>query len=124
MGQLRPNSKCQMFSSEFESITPFIFDTCWMNPPLSKAEEMFTPCFNVIQTGVAIYRCDNMETSVWQDIILKNASWVFIPNYRIKYEGFDGKGSRFPSAIIGKGVEVPLNLKGKTLFLIGAKCQN
>lgn len=90
--------------------------TCgWMNPPFSKALLMFKHFFKICITGVAIYRCDNMETKVWQDIILKNADWVFIPKGRISYEGMAGKGSRFPSALIGKGVPKPKNLEGYSL---------
>ena len=73
--------------------------------------------FSVVNKGVAIYRCDNMETKVWQEIILKNATWIFIPKGRIKYEGFKGTGSRFPSALIGFNVKVPKNLSGKIMFL-------
>lgn len=62
--------------------------------------------------GVAIYRCDNMETKVWQEIILKNADWIFIPKGRISYEGKVGKGSRFPSALIGVGVSAPKEIEG------------
>jgi len=67
--------------------------------------------------GVAIYRCDNMETQIWQKIILKNANWIFIPNKRYNYVGMKGKGSRFPSALIGFNVDYPKNLEG-TLLLI------
>jgi hypothetical protein len=85
---------------------------CWMNPPFSKAYDMFKHFFKVITHGVAIYRCDNMETKVWQDIILKNANWILIPKGRICYEGMEGKGSRFPSALIGFNVKPPKYVKG------------
>ena len=88
-----------------------------MNPPFSKAFKMFEHFFKVVNKGVCIYRCDNMETKVWQDIILPNASWIFIPNKRIKYEGHEGKGSRFPSALIGFNVEPPKNINGVVLWL-------
>lgn len=91
--------------------------TCWMNPPFSKAEEMFKHFFKIVKQGVCIYRCDNMETKVWQDIILKNADWVVIPKGRINYEGKVGKGSRFPSALIGIGVE-PFEMENATTLLI------
>lgn len=90
----------------------------WMNPPFSKALEMFKHFFEIIPNGVAIYRCDNMETKVWQEVIFPNASWVFIPNKRIAYEGMDGKGSRFPSALIGLNVEPVLGIEGTSLKVI------
>ncbi len=39
----------------------------------------------------------------------------FVPNKRIAYEGMEGSGSRFPSALIGFNVEPPKGLKGITL---------
>jgi len=114
------NSKCQYSSDNFETIKTFLPRTCWMNPPFSKALEMFKHFFKVVEEGVAIYRCDNMETKVWQQIILPNASWVFIPNKRIAYEGMDGKGSRFPSALIGFNVPLIESLVGITLKPFGS----
>ena len=76
---------------------------------------MFKHFFKEVEKGVAIYRCDNMETKLWQEIILPNATWIFIPNGRISYEGMEGSGSRFPSALIGFNVEPPKGLKGITL---------
>ena len=88
-----------------------------MNPPFSKAKEMFKHFFEVVNHGVAIYRCDNLETSLWQDIILKYATWIFIPKGRISYEGKIGKGFRFPSALIGFNVEPPKDIEGYTLIV-------
>ena len=82
---------------------------------MAKAFEMFEHFFKVVKKGVAIYRCDNMETKVWQDVILKNATWIFIPKGRICYEGMKGKGSRFPSALIGYNVDTPKGLNGVVL---------
>lgn len=107
------NTKCFMFSSDFlNSCNNFM---SWMNPPFSKAQEMFRHFFRVVKLGVAIYRCDNMETKVWQDIILLNATWILIPKGRISYEGMEGNGSRFPSALIGIGVEPPRCVEGIVL---------
>ena len=115
------NRKCDHYYTKekpFEEFNSFTkIGKCWMNPPFSKAFEMFEHFFKVVSNGVAIYRCDNMETKVWQQIILKNADWVFIPNKRIAYEGLNGSGSRFPSALIGVGVKPPYNLDGITLFI-------
>ena len=57
-----------------------------------------------------------METKIWQEIILKKASWVFIPKGRVPYEGMEGNGSRFPSALIGFNIEKPKPLPGITLI--------
>ena len=100
----KSNAKIAFYSTNFKSILKIDY-LCWMNPPFSKAFDMFKHFFKVVTKGVAIYRCDNMETKVWQDIILKNADWIFIPNKRIAYEGLNGKRSRFPSALIGYKVE-------------------
>lgn len=107
----KENSKCENYSSEFQNIILSPDIVAWMNPPFSIALDMFEHFFKVINKGVAIYRCDNMETKVWHDIIFKNADWIAIPKGRIRYEGFEGNSSRFPSALIGKGLDVP-NLKG------------
>ena len=113
------NKKCITWQDDFLDMDEFNSenDMTWMNPPFSKSYEMFFQFFKIIKKGVAIYRCDNMETKIWQDIILKNADWIFIPKGRISYEGKEGKGSRFPSALIGRGVEPPKQLNGVTLFV-------
>jgi hypothetical protein len=38
--------------------------------------------------------------------------WVFIPRGRVEYEGQDAPGARFPSALIGIGVEPPKGIDG------------
>lgn len=118
----RENRKTEMFSSNFESLTS-IDVTAWMNPPFSKSKDMFLHFFKVVKMGVAIYRFDNAETSIWQDIIFPNCSWVFVPKGRISYTPFtfrrsNGKGgTRFPSVLIGLGVEPPKNMKGIVLLV-------
>ena len=114
------NSKTLDFCSDFESMVE-IRDICWMNPPFSKALEMFRHFFKVIKKGVAIYRCDNLETALWQKIIFPNCSWIFIPDKRISYEGLDGDGARFPSALIGIGLDIPKGLKGTLLEVKNVK---
>ena len=110
------NSKCLLSTDDFLFQGQNLKElTCWMNPPFSKCFEMFDHFFNVVQKGVAIYWCDNMETKVWQDIILKHATWILIPRGRISYEGKEGKGSRFPSALIGFNVPIPVNVEGAIL---------
>jgi len=108
------NSKCWQWSEDFEN-ERLITETAWMNPPFSKAHDMFIHFFKSVKKGVAIYRCDNMETKIWQEVILLNADWIFIPNKRIAYEGMNGSGSRFPSALIGFNVKEPKGLKGTLL---------
>ena len=110
------NKKGRFHFKDFKLHIGDVRYTYWMNPPFSKAREMFEHFFKVVSKGVAIYRCDNMETKIWQEVILPNASWVFIPRGRISYEGSKGKGSRFPSAIIGFNVEEPkIHIKGTVL---------
>jgi site-specific DNA-methyltransferase (adenine-specific) len=114
---LAHNTKCVSWSWDFiKCCYPNEDHIYWMNPPFSKSFEMFEHFFKVVSSGVAIYRCDNIETKVWQDIILKNADWIFIPKGRICYEGHEGKGSRFPSALIGVGVYPPKDIEGKILW--------
>jgi len=113
------NKKCDYWQDDFLDMDEFNSenDMTWMNPPFSKALHMFDHFFDIIKKGVSIYRCDNMETKIWQEIILKKADWIFIPKGRISYEGKEGKGSRFPSALIGIGIEPPKELNGVTLFV-------
>lgn len=118
----RLNSKCLQWSSSFvNEITGIIPHIYWMNPPFSKSYEMFKHFFEVMDKGnnrgVAIFRCDNMETKVWQELIIPNASWILIPNKRICYEGLSNKSNRpvFASALIGYNVEIPENIEGRIL---------
>ena len=113
------NKKCEVYSNCFETVKKYNIDIfiSWMNPPFSKAKEMFKHFFKVVDHGVAIYRCDNLETKIWQDIILPSADWIFIPKGRVVYEGMMGSGSRFPSALIGIGVYPPLNIDGFCLMI-------
>jgi len=112
----KENRKVNDFTNNFLKFrATSLFKCVWMNPPFSKATEMFINFFNMMKSGVAIYRCDNLETKIWQKIIFPNVSWIFIPNKRIAYEGMDGNGSRFPSALIGFNVKKPLGLKGTIL---------
>jgi len=113
----KENTKCNNFTSEFQLYTNFNNFICWMNPPFSKAFEMFEHFIKIKAKGVCIYRCDNMETKVWQ-MILKHCDWIHIFPSRINYEGKEGKGSRFPSALIGFGIEKPNKerINGITLF--------
>lgn len=112
------NKKCELWCDDFLDMHEYNSecDITWMNPPFSKAEAMFRHFFNIIRKGVCIYRCDNMETKIWQEVILKNADWIWIPKGRISYEGKEGKGSRFPSALIGIGLETP-KLYGTILLI-------
>lgn len=101
----KEDTKCIYFSSDFENETSSI-DKAWMNPPFSNAKRMFEHFFKVVNSGVAIFRCDNLETSIWQETILPHCSWVWIPKGRLSYTAFDikirnNKGTRFPSALIG-----------------------
>ena len=113
----KENRKTQSYSNDFlkyEGIDNIIH---WMNPPFSKAWIMISHFFKVIKKGVFIYRCDNLETGLWQKIIFPNADWIFFPKGRVNYEGLDGQGARFPSALIGKGLDIINNLDGITVYL-------
>jgi hypothetical protein len=115
------NNKCVNFSNDFLSIKNLENHICWINPPFTKAEVMFKHFFTIVKKGVGIYRCDNLETKTWQNIILKNADWVFIPKGRVSYTPFfetsKGRGCRFPSALIGIGVLPPESINGTILFI-------
>jgi len=116
---LKENTKCNDYSSNFKQFMDIELQKkiCWMNPPFSKSLEMFKHFFKVVKKGICIYRCDNLETKLWQDIILSNASWILIPKGRIRYESMEGKGSRFPSALIGFNLPIPKFIKGKILII-------
>lgn len=109
------NTKCEEFSRDFEKLNIRDGATCWMNPPFSLAAQMFTQYSKIVTRGVAIYRADNQESAVWQNIIFEIADWIFIPRKRINYEGQSGASARFPSALIGVGLPAPKNIPGKTL---------
>ena len=102
----KDNFKCKKYFEDFEKILK-VPQVAWINPPFSNAYAMFDHFFKVVQKGVGIFRCDNMETKIWQNLILKNATWVFIPNRRIVYEGLNGGGAVFGSALIGYNVDPP-----------------
>ena len=101
------NAKCDFYFTNFLKCTGNKKATTYfMNPPFSKARTMFSHWAKLKLKGICIYRCDNLETEVWQNYIIPNASWIFIPKGRIEYE-YKGRkviGNRFPSAIIGFGV--------------------
>ena len=113
------NKKTEFFARDFLTMIPNFDLICWMNPPFSKANIMFERFFKVVKRGVCIFRCDNMETKIWQDIILPKATWIFIPKGRISYTPFDitirNVMTRFPSALIGFNVESPKNIEGTIL---------
>lgn len=120
----KDNSKCEVFFSKENSYLdnriPYGDPNCWLNPPFSKAYEFFEKVskdFTPIdrdswQGAVAIYKSSNMEASVWQDVILKQASWVLILKKRTNYtdpEQPDRDSAPFGSSIIGFNVSYPEN---------------
>ena len=120
----KDNFKTKDYSNNFEELTKNDIKglMCWMNPPFSKANKMFNHFFKVVDYGIAIYRFDNAETKIWQDIIFQNADWIFIPKGRVSYhlatDNANGRnGSRFPSALIGLGVDTPKYVDGICLKL-------
>ena len=112
------NAKCLNGTSDFLNYNTIPLKNAWMNPPFSKAFEMFEHFIELEAQGVCIYRCDNMETKVWQ-MILEHCSWIHIFPSRVNYEGHEGKGARFPSALIGFNVDPPekKRISGITLFI-------
>ena len=115
------NCKVNFFTRDFLGVSSFPGVVAWMNPPFSRAKAMFKHFFSVIPMGVALYRADNFETMLWQDIIFPSASWVFVPSGHVEFE-YDGSkrnvsGSRFPSALVGFNVPVPKGLGGVLLFV-------
>jgi len=112
------NTKCKSWSVQFENNFELKENLmCWINPPFSKAYEMIRHFFLSVNKGVGIYRCDNIETKVWQNQIFKYSDWVFIFNKRVEYEGQKGKGARFPSALFGVNCLPPNFKNGKLVFL-------
>jgi hypothetical protein len=87
----------------------------WINPPFSNPKMIYKNWLRYLRR-VGIYRCDNLETKVWQDLILPNIDWVHFPSGRINYEGHDGKGAMFPSCLMGSGVPPPIGIEGRTLL--------
>ena len=53
------NKKTHFYSDDFINEMGNVIETAWMNPPFSKAREMFEHFFKVVHKGVAIYRFDN-----------------------------------------------------------------
>jgi len=81
------------------------FITCWLNPPFSNAEPFFKKCDNA--RVVAIYKATNLETALWQDVILPMAAWVCFLRGRLNYANADNvvmRGVPFGSALIGFNV--------------------
>ena len=110
------NKKCMVHTDNFLDLKT-INVVAWMNPPFSKATRMFQHFLEIVTCGVAIYRSDNLETRIYQNLILKKANWIHIIKGRINYEGMKGKGARFPSILIGKGVQPPRNIPGITCWI-------
>ena len=116
------NTKTKYYCYDFLDNYVAKVEICWMNPPFSKSYLMFVKFFQVVRKGVAIYRCDNLETKIWQDIIFSNADWIFIPKGRVSYTPFDitirGGMTRFPSALIGYNVEPPKYLENGVVLKV------
>jgi len=118
----KENTKCKDWTNNFLAYSEKEGSHIhWMNPPFSIAGTMFAHFFQNIKKGVAIYRCDNFETGIWQEIIFPWADWIFIPNKRTEYKGLSNKWDRpvFASALIGVGVEHPKELEGTVLLISG-----
>lgn len=120
------NTKFKVFFSEennFLQCEEFEDGIYWMNPPFSKAKAFYQHALKHNLKMVSIYKNDNPETQVWQDLIFPNFSFCFMPKGRINYA--DEKGviqpqAMFPSAIFGFNVKKPEELvklrKGFLMF--------
>ncbi|NBW83288.1 hypothetical protein EBR21_16180, partial [bacterium] len=78
---------------------------CWMNPPFSKATSFFHKAVEEAQKGtkvLAIYKTTNLETLLWQNVILPHCDGVLFLKGRTEYvrEQSAGKGVPFGSALI------------------------
>lgn len=112
------DAKTERFVSNLAEFKPDKYFGCaWINPPFSKARKLIPIALGFDFPVVGIYRCDNQETEVWQNVIFQKADWVFYLRGRVRYE--DPFGTRqspmFPSALWGKGVPPPTGLEGVCL---------
>ena len=57
----------------------------FMNPPFSKAIEMFETYLPQAKEWIVCYRADNMETNRWQTLKRLGALWIWIPYHRIQF---------------------------------------
>ena len=110
----KENRKCPFFTDNFLK-EPQNNVMAWINPPFSKAKERIEHFLKTRGQGIGIYRCDNIETQIWS-LIFKEADWIFVFNKRICYEGHEGKGARFGSALFGIGCLPPKELEGTILY--------
>jgi phage N-6-adenine-methyltransferase len=115
------NHKCDRFYSQNYSFLIhknddlLTFDVLWCNPPFSQAKKFIDLLAEVNKPTVCIYRCDNMETKLWQSIF-KHAEWIFLFNKRIHYDNpVGGDTCPFGSALFGWNCAPPIGLKGTLL---------
>jgi len=109
------NKKCEFWCDDFLNRNlNNDNNVCWINPPFSKAEEMIKHFFKIIKRGIGIYRGDNLESKLWQEIISKRADWIFILKGRTAYEHNERKQTspRFGSVLFGIGVKPPKEING------------
>lgn len=110
------NSKCRDFYCELEDSLRKNWDVglCWLNPPFSKAKQFFTKAKG--HKLIAIYKAANLETVLWQDIILPHCDWVCFIKRRVNYlnhMGVPSTGVTFGSALIGYGIDCRVSSMGK-----------
>lgn len=106
------NHKCELYFSEGNSCLTNAWPmqyTYFMNPPFSKAKIFFEKVAEEAKNGkkiVCIYKAANLETKLWQDVILPNAQVLFLKK-RVNYvtDGKPSKGVTFGSALIFFNVE-------------------
>lgn len=104
------NRKCETFYSKEDSSLEKDWSklpVSWLNPPFSMAKKFFNKAATH-KNLVCIYKSANLETRLWQEIIIPNASWICFLKGRTNYinsKGVKSNGVTFGSALIGYGVK-------------------
>jgi len=115
------NKKCGTEVQQLENFDQeLVYKVGWINPPFSKIRQMLRIALSLKFPVVGIYRCDNLETETWQDIIFSKCDWVLFLKGRVRYEdpvSGDRTSPMFPSALFGKGVKPPEDFFGKLIKL-------
>lgn len=111
------NKKCKSYSSDSLLSAWWVSGNMfWLNPPFSKAKQFYEKAAKEQPKLVSIYKSANLETELWQDIILPNCNWVCFIKGRVNYEDEDGivvPNVPFGSALIGYNVECKVKDLGR-----------
>lgn len=116
----KKNAKCDKYLSDSLTINWNFGGACWLNPPFSKANVFFQKAAFSKAKIVCIYKSSNIETDLWQNIILQNANWVCFLKGRTEYERSKSEsknGVPFPSALIGFRVDCKVEDLGRVWLI-------